>query len=529
MSPLMSRSQARDRQVGRVSGNLAAPMPFNTDATGRATSDIFSTVPSRSTWTEQEKSDALGGPRRHSPPHIPTPLPFGGLGTAFAGSGGYRPVQPATPAVSSKPSGSGPPPPPPPGPNGGGGGRPSQGSQGPSAPPPTGGPPAPQPGGVGGPPGPPGGGGSGGGGGGGPQGPGGPGIPPGRRGRRGVNPPPPPGPGPPVQVPPQAPGRPQGIHFDQKIKTSDIVKAWAGKADELPDYILDMNILASQSPTIYNQLGQQVALQFTSLAKDWFNSLHADTRLDLIDNWGNMRDELIRVFLTRAWTDRTRAKATKASYRGEGNTEETPLGDCLRKSRLLRSVFDYDDSTLILEVLKEVPQEWQVYINSAHIYSWDQFMEEVNQHEHILTPLSTRRSVVTQGNLQKLWEYIKKPSNSKGRDRNYVQSHAVVPQKKYPFPRDDSTKSTPRSPGSMGKRPCRHCGSPEHWDSGCKYTAKKKAVNARVFYTSLGPDELVEEEDYDRAQQTALNDSSSEVSPEEPDNDQEGENDELDF
>src|SRR6266496_5401382 len=40
MSPLMSRSQARDRQVGRVSGNLAAPMPFNTDATGRATSDI---------------------------------------------------------------------------------------------------------------------------------------------------------------------------------------------------------------------------------------------------------------------------------------------------------------------------------------------------------------------------------------------------------------------------------------------------------------------------------------------------------
>src|SRR5438067_3830916 len=41
-----------------------SPMPFSTDATGRATSDIFSTVPSRTAWTEQEKSDAQGGPRR---------------------------------------------------------------------------------------------------------------------------------------------------------------------------------------------------------------------------------------------------------------------------------------------------------------------------------------------------------------------------------------------------------------------------------------------------------------------------------
>src|SRR3989440_7059987 len=130
-SPLISRSQARNRQVGRVSGNLSAPMPFETDATGQAMSDILSFVQSRTTWTEQEKSDALGGPRRHSPPHIPIPLGSGGLGTAFTGSGGYRPIQSATPAATSKPSGSGPPPPPPPGPNRGGGG-PSQGSQGPS-------------------------------------------------------------------------------------------------------------------------------------------------------------------------------------------------------------------------------------------------------------------------------------------------------------------------------------------------------------------------------------------------------------
>src|SRR5437763_8324739 len=75
-SPLISKSKARSRQVGRVSGNLSAPMPFETDDTGRATSDILSFVQSQATWTEQEKSNALGGPRRHSPLHIPTPLPF---------------------------------------------------------------------------------------------------------------------------------------------------------------------------------------------------------------------------------------------------------------------------------------------------------------------------------------------------------------------------------------------------------------------------------------------------------------------
>src|SRR3989440_7719950 len=77
-SPLISRSQARSQQVGRVSGNLSAPMPFETDATGQATSDILLFVQSRTTWMEQEKFDALGGLRRHSPPHIPIPLGSGG-------------------------------------------------------------------------------------------------------------------------------------------------------------------------------------------------------------------------------------------------------------------------------------------------------------------------------------------------------------------------------------------------------------------------------------------------------------------
>ena len=64
----------------------------------------------------------------------------------------------------------------------------------------------------------------------------------------------------------------------------------------------------------------------------------------------------------------------------------------------------------------------------------------------------------------------------------------------------------------MGKCPCCHCGSPEHWDSSCKYANKKKAVNVRVFYSSLDPEELLDEEDYDRAEHEANGLSNSDTS-----------------
>ena len=300
-SPLATRARAMEHRVGRTSGSLIAPMPYPLDARGRAITNAPETTSSRigiahqaeprTTWKDQEEADDRGGPRRHSPPHIPTLTEsvYGGSSRPYGFS------------ISGGPSGSSRPPAPPPGGNEGVGSPPS-GLSRPPAPPP-GGAPFPQPGGGAPPPPPPQGGG---GGGGPPPGPGGPAVQPGRRRRSGPPLLPPPLPAPPaLQAAPQVSSRPQEIHFDWKIKTSDVVKPWSGKSDELPDYVLDLNILASQSPTIYNQLGQQVALRFTGIAKDWFNSLSPEACIYLTDNWGNMRDELLRVFLTRAWTDRT--------------------------------------------------------------------------------------------------------------------------------------------------------------------------------------------------------------------------------
>jgi hypothetical protein len=198
-------------------------------------------------------------------------------------------------------------------------------------------------------------------------------------------------------------------------------------------------------------------------------------------------------------------KAIKASYHGEGNSDESPLAYCLRKCCLLHSVFDYDDTTLILEVLEGVPQEWQVYINVSNIYSWDQFTDEVNQHEHILTNISKRSSSgggVSQQDLQKLWDYVKKSKSQNVTVK--AKAHAVEPLRKPNYPKDDATKSKDkngklRTPASLGKRPCRHCGSGQHWDSNCKYR-KLNATRARAQYLALNEDEMMEEDDYERAQ-----------------------------
>lgn len=57
------------------------------------------------------------------------------------------------------------------------------------------------------------------------------------------------------------------------------------------------------------------------------------------------------------------------------------------------------------------------------------------------------------------------------------------------FPRDDKVISKGRSPEDVGARPCRHCGSPKHWDPDCRH-AKQGMRSVRANLASW------EEEDY---------------------------------
>lgn len=66
------------------------------------------------------------------------------------------------------------------------------------------------------------------------------------------------------------------------------------------------------------------------------------------------------------------------------------------------------------------------------------------------------------------------------------------------YPRDDATRSKGKSPKDKGARPCRHCGSPNHWDNECKY-ARKGARMAKTHFVEPSPDYLSAQDAYEEA------------------------------
>jgi len=57
------------------------------------------------------------------------------------------------------------------------------------------------------------------------------------------------------------------------------------------------------------------------------------------------------------------------------------------------------------------------------------------------------------------------------------------PSIKPKYPRDDSVVSKGKTPEQKGARPCRHCGSPKHWDFDCK-RPKDNDRKAKTFLAS---------------------------------------------
>lgn len=53
-----------------------------------------------------------------------------------------------------------------------------------------------------------------------------------------------------------------------------------------------------------------------------------------------------------------------------------------------------------------------------------------------------------------------------------------------------------RTPEAVGAQPCRHCGSPKHWDYDCKH-AKKGGRRVRTNFADPTPDYVESQEAYD--------------------------------
>ena len=121
------------------------------------------------------------------------------------------------------------------------------------------------------------------------------------------------------------------------------------------DWLTIVGDLSDRGKTIFTELGQIVPHRLRGDAATWFWSLDKSTRREAIHSWGTLRHRICEFFMNRMWMDKQKLQANKASYRDSSHPQESPIQYVIRKLKLLRLVYEYTDSQLIVEILNNNP------------------------------------------------------------------------------------------------------------------------------------------------------------------------------
>lgn len=296
--------------------------------------------------------------------------------------------------------------------------------------------------------------------------------------------------------------------FDNRLKV-DIIPTWDGNIDDLGRWMLKINRLSERSPTVFQQLGVLVPTRLSGTADTWYYSLGVDTRQRIEQDWGTLREAIGNYFMNRSYINKQKARANKASFRDYANPKESPSEYYIRKLELLELVYDYTDMETINEIMNGAPSYW-VSILTPHLYTTlEEFQLAIKFHEE---------NLVRGGQLYSNNPY--RSSNTRDNNRNPFNSYKEAKANLVgwsarttnpPFPKDDSNISPRGTPVSKGGRPCRHCGSDNHWDPECKYACKGEK-RARVNVATTEPDDIRAQEEYDKLYYEGVSDDEQEPS-----------------
>ena len=291
--------------------------------------------------------------------------------------------------------------------------------------------------------------------------------------------------------PAKPPPEPQ---FDTKLKL-DAIPTWDGNSENLRRWLLKVNSLAKRSSIIFKQLGTLVPTRLTGSAEVWYYSQSIETRDRIEQDWSTLRAAIGEYFMNRAFLNKQKARANRASYRDAGNGRETPSGYIIRKLELLQFVYNYTDRELINEIMEGVPTHWTPIITLHLFQSLEQFQQSVKFHEDSLLKMGGNENSYTR-------------QNGPNYEKNSAQRSPYNPFRNarvnlvgwskstsnLQFPKDDSNISPRGTPEEKSARPCRHCGSEKHWDNDCKYARKgEKRARVNMVATTAEDDQAQEE------------------------------------
>ncbi|KAJ7255563.1 hypothetical protein C8J57DRAFT_1517855 [Mycena rebaudengoi] len=181
-----------------------------------------------------------------------------------------------------------------------------------------------------------------------------------------------------------------GRYFDLRLKDSDIPK-WDGNTDTLIRWIQQVNLVAEDGPKARKQLGRIAPRAFTGTAQDWYFALPVEYQHEIRQSWDTMRQALADFFLSSKWLDKTRSKALRATYRQAGHGREKPSEYFIRKHELLTSVYAFEDSAIISEVINGAPRSWCTILDTQNYQTVLDFHAAIIFHEDTLLDLPMNR------------------------------------------------------------------------------------------------------------------------------------------
>ncbi|KAJ7336115.1 hypothetical protein DFH08DRAFT_965018 [Mycena albidolilacea] len=282
-----------------------------------------------------------------------------------------------------------------------------------------------------------------------------------------------------------------GRYFDLRLKDSDVPK-WDGNPDTLLRWVQRCNLIGEDGPKAWRQLGKIVPRVLTGTAQDWYFSLPLDYQRAIRKDWNTMRQAIADFFLTSKWLDKTRTKALRASYRQNGHGREKPSEYFIRKRELLTSVYAFEDSAVISEVMNGAPRSWNTVLDTQRFRTVIDFHSAIVFHEDTLMDLPLNKPD------DHRQEYVERRKTFE-RTETTARTNLVGASPNMPpplFPKDDHNVSRKATPESKGARPCRHCGSGNHWDNECKHSFKANKF-ARANLASATSDDARAQEEYD--------------------------------
>jgi hypothetical protein len=172
---------------------------------------------------------------------------------------------------------------------------------------------------------------------------------------------------------------------------------------------------------------------------------------------------------------------------------------------------DTDNDTIMQEVLSGVPLEWRTVL-TPHLLNLGEFTDALKYFEKILCQYKPLASLANdESGLENSDSSSSSDDRAKKRSvkikttkhysvpkrSNTIRKFRALPKKSprallgqvskpknFKYPKDDSTVSKGTTPDEKGARPCRHCGSGNHWDYECKYTKREARANLALIETT---------------------------------------------